>query len=87
MTDQTQRKCQSVLFTAQQLQDAFAEGFYAGQCHGNLPYRYPPIAVAWMESESRSLIGPVRDRPLSREFEKLKAVEREKFNPPIEELP
>ncbi len=81
------RNCQAMLFTAQELQDAFREGFDAGRDRGNLRYKYPPVAVAWMESESRGRIGPVEDRPLSREFDALKTKEREAFDPPMEVLP
>jgi hypothetical protein len=36
---------------------AYIEGFVDGADHGNLPYKYPPLAIAWLISESRR--GPL----------------------------
>lgn len=74
-------------FTLKQLQDAFLEGFESGQSHGNLTWKYPPVGVAWLESEARKLTGlPKNHQPLQL-WESMKYADRSKFYPPIEALP
>lgn len=34
--------------------EAFMEGFSAGADHNNLPYKYPPSNIAWLESDTRA---------------------------------
>lgn len=39
------------------LHEAFMEGFGAGADHDNLPYKYPPANIAWIESTTRESIA------------------------------
>ena len=41
------------LYTAEQMRDAFVDGFDCGADHNNLPYKYPPPILAWWSSETR----------------------------------
>jgi hypothetical protein len=33
--------------------EAYNEGFQDGEDHGNLSYKYPPLHVAWLQSQTR----------------------------------
>ncbi len=46
-------------YTAEELREAYAEGFGDGADRNNLPYKYPPLCIAWIESQTRLRIqGP-----------------------------
>jgi hypothetical protein len=43
---------------ARLIREAYQEGFGDGADHNNLSYKYPPINIAWMESQSRQILHP-----------------------------
>lgn len=81
-----QRDCRAILFTAHDLQSAYQDGFGSGFERG-LSQDKMPMAVAWLDSPTRKMIGPVNDNSLLREFGTLHTAHRRHFNPPIEVLP
>ena len=49
-------------YTAADLQAAYDEGFGDGADRNNLPYKYPPLCIAWIESQTRrKLHGPATE--------------------------
>ena len=44
----------AVYETEATLRDAYEEGFYDGQDNGRLDYKYPPLSVAWLLSNTRT---------------------------------
>lgn len=52
------------------LQEAFVDGFQCGESHECTPYKYPPIGLAWLSSDTRSTVaqflGDVDYEPLTR---------------------
>lgn len=79
-------------YTAEALQAAYVEGFCNGHDHGNLPYKYPPLSIAFIESETRKHLDDVKQTPeIQRQmvdaWYAMKFDEREKMgSPPFDDV-
>lgn len=76
-----------VSYTAEQLQAAYVEGFCDGQDHGNIAYKYPPLSVAFIESETRRVLSrtkPIQEihHELSRAWHAMKYSDRNQMGSP-----